>query len=221
MNNSIVGKPSALATLFLVGAAACLAQSTPPVPSKITVKVVGRQESAKVFSYVVPGRTYSQFQTKTSSEENSSVEATYGSGTVSGSGTTTGDSSSTTTGVTTTIPAQRHSYSVSGAVLSLELPDGRIAVVNCAEKLNWTDWSHANDVYRSCRIPPDAPTIIQVQFHGTSARLFWEWQEKKLISLDKYKMLTHKESETYKLIDVLVRVKTPAGTPPKENPAGG
>jgi hypothetical protein len=43
----------------------------------------------------------------------------------------------------------------------------------------------------------------------------WKWQEKTLVSLNEVKMVMHKESGTYKLIDVLVPAKAPA---PKESP---
>ena len=38
-------------------------------------------------------------------------------------------------------PALAGSYQVRGATLALQLPDGRVAVVNCDSKTNWTEWS--------------------------------------------------------------------------------
>lgn len=167
----------------------------------LEVKVVGKQESTTAFSYVVPGYTYSTYQ---------SNPAWTGQGTT-GYGVKTN-------GTATNIPAQEHSYSVRGAMLSLQLPDGRIAIVNCTGKTNWTDISHPNQMTRSCRIPPDSVTTLQAKFAGADAKLSWEWEEKKMISLNDAMTVTHKESETYKLIDVLVPAKAPAVTPPKENP---
>jgi hypothetical protein len=145
---------------------------------------------------VVPGYTYSSYQ---------SNPAWTGKGTT-GYGVQT-------TGATMNIPAQQHSYDVRGAALSLQLPDGRIAVVNCTSKTNWTDIHHSNQMNRSCRIPPDSATTLQAKFDGTDAKLSWEWQEKKMISLNDAKIVTHKESESYKLIDVLVPSKVPEAVP--------
>lgn len=82
------------------------------------------------------------------------------------------------------------SYQVTGATLSLQLPDGRIAVVNCASKLNWTEWS-LNQVYRSCRVP--LVNRVQAEFDGDKAKIKWS------VSIDGKKM----ETETYKILGVL------------------
>jgi hypothetical protein len=79
---------------------------------------------------------------------------------------------------------------VQGATLSLQLPDGRIAVVNCKGKFNWSDWSNPN-MYRSCRVPLVAD--VQAEFDGDKAKLKWS------VSIDGKKM----ESETYKILAVL------------------
>jgi hypothetical protein len=68
--------------------------------------------------------------------------------------------------------------------------DGRVAVVNCASKANWTDWSTMN-AYRSCRVP--LVNNIRAEFDGDRAKLKWS------VSLDGKKM----ESETYKILAVL------------------
>jgi hypothetical protein len=78
---------------------------------------------------------------------------------------------------------------VTGATLSLQLRDGRVAVVNCASKLNWTEWNM--NAYRSCRVP--LVNTIRAEFDGDHAKLKWS------VSLDGRKM----ESETYKILAVL------------------
>jgi hypothetical protein len=93
-----------------------------------------------------------------------------------------------TTGATTSMPAQ-HSYDVRGAMLSLQLPDGRIAVVNCTSKTKWTDLHHPDQLTRSCRIPPDNTATLQAKFDGAEAKLSWGWQEKRVISLNESKIV--------------------------------
>lgn len=194
-----------MAALFL-SAPACWAQAPgSSEPLKVEVKVVGKQESAEGYSYVVPGYTYSAYQ---------SNPAWTGKG-LTGYGTQTN-------GAAMSVPAQQHTYTVRGAMLSLQIPDGRIAVVNCAGKTNW-GFHNPGQMKRSCRIPTDDVTVLKAEFgptailSGTEVRLSWKWEEKQLVSLNEAKMVTHKESETYKLIDVLVPAKPPAPAP-KENP---
>jgi Tfp pilus assembly protein PilV len=174
-----------IASLFL-SAPACWAQAV-----KVEAKVVGKQESTTEFSYVVPGYTYSTYQSNPAS---------------------TGQGTTETRGAATNVPAQQHTYTVRGAVLSLQLPDGRIAVVNCTSKPDRGGFSRRK---RSCRIPVDDATAVEAAFVGTDATVSWKWQEKTLVSLNEVKMVMHKESGTYKLIDVLVPAKAPA---PKESP---
>jgi len=85
---------------------------------------------------------------------------------------------------------------VHGATLSLLLPDGRIVVVNCNAKTNWTDWSHPT-WYRGCREP--MTDAIEAKFDGDNAKLEWP------VSIDGKK----KQSETYKIIGILAKI-TPA-----------
>lgn len=75
-----------------------------------------------------------------------------------------------TTAAAVSTPAFAASHAVTGATLSLQLPDGRIAVVNCESKANWTDWSKPN-AYRSCRVP--LVNSIQAEFDGDKAKLMW------------------------------------------------
>jgi hypothetical protein len=80
------------------------------------------------------------------------------------------------------------SYSVTGATLSLLLPDGRVTVVNCVSK-----YSPKGDYVnrRSCRMP--LVDEIQAEFKGKNAKLHWP------VSIDGKKF----DSETYKILAVL------------------
>ena len=146
---------------------------------KFDVKIISRQDSASMYGFVVPG--YSQTNT------NANVNcATYPNAVGCN-----GSATSTTTGR----PAVVGSYQVSGATLALQLPDGRVAVVNCASKTNWTEWSM--NARRSCRIP--TLDDISVEFSGDKATLKW------VVSIDGKKL----QSETYKIVAVI-----PAQNPP-------
>lgn len=88
-------------------------------------------------------------------------------------------------------------YNVSGATLSLLLPDGRVVVVNCVAKRRYlhsrrSDW-RTNDFgnYRDCRQPPTDGVVVE--FEGNKAKLIWP------VSIDGTKM----QDETYKIIAVL------------------
>jgi hypothetical protein len=157
----------AIAAMVIVCSASALAQ-------KLMVKVVDRQDNETDYSYVVPGHF--------SSYSNASVNcsATSYNADCSGSGTTNGIST----------PAQAVPFHVRGATLTLLLPDGRAAVVNCeskfAERMAGPRGNH-----RSCRVPLVAD--IEADFHGNKAKLEW------VVSLDGKK----KESETYKILAVL------------------
>jgi hypothetical protein len=89
----------------------------------------------------------------------------------------------------TVTPPRAIAYNVTGATLQLQLPDGRIAVVNCASKYS-LKFDYVNR--RSCRVPTE--NIIDVQFKGSDAKLFW-WE---VAGLDERRA----QSETYKLIAV-------------------
>jgi hypothetical protein len=143
---------------------------------KLAVKIIDRQNNGGSYTYVVPGYSNTNSNTNVS---------------CNGDGTNLNCNGSTrTTGSNT--PGLVGSYEVTGATLSLQLPDGRVAIVNCASKLNLTDWSTLN-TYRSCRVP--LVNDVQAEFYGDKAKLKWS------VSIDGKKM----ESETYKIIAVLVK----------------
>jgi hypothetical protein len=157
----------AIVGMILVCAASASAQ-------KLTVKIVDRQDSETDYSYVVPGNF--------SSQSNSNVNCNGSDTNVNCNGSTT------TTGLST--PAQQISYHVRGATFTLQLPDGRAAVVNCESKFK-ERMAGARGNRRSCRVP--LVEEIQAEFHGDNAKLEW------VVSLDGKKM----QSETYKILAIL------------------
>jgi hypothetical protein len=85
-------------------------------------------------------------------------------------------------------------FQVHGATFTLQLPDGRLAIVNCESKFAEHMAGHAGN-RRSCRMP--IVDNIQADFKGGNAKLIWP------VSLDGKKM----ESETYKILGVLDKPK--------------
>ena len=140
----------------------------------LDVSVIDRQDNARNYTYVVPGYSNSQ------SNANANCSAIGNFANCNGNMSTS----------TISNPGFSGSYEVHGATLSLKLPDGRIAVVNCASKLNWSEWSNPN-LYRSCRIP--LVNQIKAEFSGDNAKLKWS------VSIDGSKLAR----ETYKIIAVL------------------
>jgi hypothetical protein len=122
---------------------------------KFDVKIIGRQDSEKTYTYSVPGNF--------SSQSNSKVNC-YAD--------TTCNQTTTTSGTIT--PAEKSSYEVRGTTFTLLLPDGRGALVNCESKINHL-MSPPNNVV-SCRVP--LVDDIQAEFHGDKAKLVW------VVSLD-------------------------------------
>jgi hypothetical protein len=140
----------------------------------LTVKIIDRQDHDTHYNYFVPG-----FSTATA---NTSVSCFGGSSTVNCSGTTRA------TGID--VPAQVGSFDVRGATLSLQLPDGRVAVVNCDIKFA-ERFAGAAGNHRACRQP--LLNDIEVEFSGGNAKLKWP------VSINGKKM----ESETYKILGIL------------------
>ena len=86
-------------------------------------------------------------------------------------------------------------FKVHGATFTLQLPDGRLAVVNCDSKFAEHMAGRAGN-RRSCRAP--IVDNIEADFKGDNAKLIWP------VSLDGKKM----QSETYKILGVLDKPKT-------------
>ena len=149
-----------------------LAPTSQAQKKKLSVQIVNRQSSATEYTYTVPGYATSNC--------NASAYGNTASGNC----------------VASAAPASSGSYSVHGATLSLLLPDGRMVVVNCNAKPNWTDWNHPT-TYRGCREP--ITNTIEAEFDGDNAKLEWP------ASIDGKK----KQSETYKIIGILTKVTTP------------
>jgi hypothetical protein len=85
-------------------------------------------------------------------------------------------------------------FKVQGATFTLELPDGRLAIVNCESKFA-EHMAGAAGNRRSCRMP--LVDSLQVDFKGDNAKLVWS------VSIDGKKM----QSETYKILGVLDKPK--------------
>lgn len=86
-------------------------------------------------------------------------------------------------------------FRVSGATLTLQLPDGRFVVVNCKSKFAERFRGPIGN-RRSCRVP--LVNELVADFHGDKAKLFWS------VSLNGKK----KRSETYKILAVIKPKKT-------------
>jgi hypothetical protein len=163
-------------TLFLIGTIALLTGYFPiEAADNVRVTIIDRQNDDTSYTYFVPGHSTSTAHTD--------VNCLGNQASVNCSGTTRTSA--------TAMPARSGSYKVRGATFSLQLPDGRVAVVNCESKLNWTDFSRMDQVRRSCKVP--LVNKIQAHFDGDKAKLKWP------VSIDGKKF----ESETYKILAVL------------------
>ena len=150
----------------------------PALAQNLAVKIIDRQDNDTAYTYVVPAHWFS----------NSNTNVNCG-----GSDTNVNCNGSTNTTGTVT-PAHQVSYHVRGATFTLQLPDGRAAIVNCESKFAEHFAGHAGN-HRSCRMP--LVENIEVEFHGDKAKLIW------VVSLDGKKM----ESETYKVLAILDKPK--------------
>jgi hypothetical protein len=150
--------------------------ATSSVAQRLQVKVLDRQDNETQYTYMVPG----QFSSYSNSSANCNVSDTN----VNCSGSTIANGYAT--------PAHQVSYHVRGATFSLQLPDGRIAVVNCESKFAEHFAGPAGN-HRSCHRP--LVNDIQADFNGDKAKLEW------IVSLDGKK----KQSETYKILGILDR----------------
>ena len=159
--------------------ALCLAQT-------MKVKIVQRQNNETGYSSFVPGHINTTSNTNLSGNTNTNGNIDLSSGNYNSTSNTSVNGTTTTYGTIT--PPRQVSYSVTGATLSLLLPDGRVAVVNCVSK-----YAPKGDYVnrRSCRMP--LVDEIQAEFKGKNAKLFWP------VSLDGKKV----DSETYKILAVL------------------
>lgn len=86
-------------------------------------------------------------------------------------------------------------FKVQGTTFTLQLPDGRLAVVNCDYKFAEHLAGRAGN-RRSCRAP--LVDAFQVDFKGEDAKLTWP------VSIDGKKM----QFETYKILGILDKPKS-------------
>lgn len=133
----------------------------------LQVTIIQRQESQSQYTYVVPG--YESVDCRTNYNNVACQDVNR--------------------------PALIGNYTVSGATLSLLLPDGRVAVVNCdAKRKVWSPTGgFVNPGERSCRQP--LVNNITAEFDGDKAKLSWT------VSIDGKKM----DSETYRIIGILYK----------------
>jgi hypothetical protein len=157
-----------------LAAALVMACCAPVFAQKLSVKILDRRNNETDYPYVVPGYSSSQ------SNANVNCNSIGDNVNCNGSGTTNGYST----------PARMVPFQVSGATLSLLLPDGRVAVVNCVSKFA-ERMAGPRGNHRSCRVP--IVDSIQADFRGGKAKLEWP------VSLDGKKM----DSETYKVLGIL------------------
>lgn len=157
----------AIAAVIFLGPLFAVAQT-------FDVTIINRQSNETEYTYVVPG----SFSSVSNSNANCTGSDTYLN--CSGSTYTTGHST----------PAKEFSLHVRGATFTLQLPDGRLAVVNCESKFA-ERFAGPSGNHRSCRQP--LVNNIQAEFHGGKAKLEW------VVSLDGKK----RDSETYKVLAVL------------------
>jgi hypothetical protein len=80
-------------------------------------------------------------------------------------------------------------FEVHGATFTLQLPDGRLTIVNCESKFAEHMAGRAGNK-RSCRAP--LVDTFEADFKGDNAKLIWP------VSLDGKKM----QSETYKILGI-------------------
>jgi hypothetical protein len=158
---------------FLIGVVVLFAVA-PAFAQKLSVKIINREDNETEYTYVVAGYSSSNSNTNINCSENGNNLNCNGS--------------TQTTGLST--PGHAVSFSVRGATYSLQLPDGRVAVVNCESKFAEHMAGRAGN-HRSCRMP--IVDDIQAEFNGDKAKLIWP------VSLDGKKMA----SETYKILGVL------------------
>jgi hypothetical protein len=154
---------------MVVMAAALSVSAQGAIAQKLSVKIVDRHDSSTSYAYTAPA----YFNSRSSSNV-----ICYGDVTCNGSTTTTGSIT----------PPRSISYQVRGATFTLQLPDGRGAVVNCESKYKPRgDYINRRD----CRMP--LVESIEAEFHGDKAKLTW------VVSLDGKKV----HSETYKVLAIL------------------
>jgi len=145
--------------------------------AEMAVQIIGRQYHEEKRTYVLPGYAVNN--------GNSNLNCSTDLGTTM----TTTNCLGSTQATETRTPPRVGSLMVRGATFTLQLPDGRRAVVNCDGKFAERFAGRAGN-RRSCRMP--LVNDIRVEFSGKDAKLKWP------VSLDGKKI----ESETYQILGV-------------------
>ncbi len=138
---------------------------------KMPVRIVSREGNATEYSYLVSGRAVSECNGKlngTSTSADINVKCSE-----------------------TDTPSSTYTVKVTGATLSLLLPDSRVVMVSCTSKFDFWSMRPEWNTRRSCRVPPT--NDVQAEFDGQNAKLNWS------VSLDGKKT----QSETYKILSVV------------------
>jgi hypothetical protein len=155
----------------------------------LSVHIAGRKSSSSEYEYTVPGYSVS----------NCAAAAVGTASATSVGATTTGSASTFGSANCLAVGTSSHTvdYSVSGATLSLLLPDGRVVVVNCDSRP-----VPGSSQQRSCHEP--LTDELQAEFDKDNARLVWT------ASIDGSTMGV----ETYKILGVLTKI--PVSDKPKQ-----
>ena len=165
---------AAVAVFFALGMVQLLAPGSAHA-QKVDASVLNRQVSDSDYAAVVPGYTKPIECTETTPEVDCAVVEPAA-----------GESAGGALAAAYNVAA----FNVTGTTLSLLLPDGRVALVNCVSRYS-TKGNYLNR--RTCGMP--LVPSLQVEFKGQQARLEW------LIGADKKKT----ESETYRVVAMLAK----------------
>jgi hypothetical protein len=156
-------------TRSIVTAAIVLTMSPAGFAQTLLVHIVQRQDTKTDLTAVIP-------ETADAKADKSSTAEKKPAGSKSSAATTTEKG------------GQTRSYTVTGATLTLQLPDRRLVQVTCESKYALR-FDYINR--RSCRTPP--ADEVTAEFNGDEAKLMWS------VSLDNRKM----QSETYTILNIV------------------
>lgn len=150
---------------------------------KYSVKILDIQYGTTDHPFVVQGTSRTLGTSSTTCVSNSAVTNCSG----------VGDA------MTVDTPATVGRYKLLGAVLTLQVPDGRIVIAACSDKPNLTGWTTPR---RSCRIPEG--NAAWGDFDGEKVKLIWP------VGLDGKKS----QQETYKIFRILPKPTTSPSAAP-------
>jgi hypothetical protein len=154
-------------TRSILTATIVLTMSPGTFAQTLLVHIVQRQDTKTELAAVIPDRA------GTTADKNSTGEK---------------QPAGSDKGAATDKSTQTRSYTVTGATLTLQLPDRRLVRVTCESKYALR-FDYINR--RSCRTPP--VDEVTAEFNGDEAKLLWS------VSLDNRKM----QSETYTILNIV------------------